>query len=43
MPRVELNAQAPDFSLKDFRGNDLSLSEFLSKKNVIVVFNRGFM
>jgi len=40
--RVELNKQAPDFTLQDFRGNQLSLSDFRGKKNVLLVFNRGF-
>ena len=39
MARVELNAQAPDFTLTDF---SVSLSDFIRKANVIVVFNRGF-
>jgi peroxiredoxin len=43
MARVELNTQAPDFSLKDFKGNNVSLSDFRGKKNVLIVFNRGFM
>jgi peroxiredoxin len=42
MPRVELNTPAPDFTLNDFNGNSVSLSDFAGKKNVLVVFNRGF-
>ncbi|MBP9013294.1 MAG: redoxin domain-containing protein [Smithella sp.] len=42
MPRVELNVQAPDFTLNDFNGNSVSLSDYKNKKNVMVVFNRGF-
>jgi peroxiredoxin len=42
MPRVSLNQLAPDFSLPDFAGNMVSLSEFRGKKNVLLVFNRGF-
>jgi peroxiredoxin len=30
--------QAPDFTLKDQQGNDVTLSEFRGKKNVVVVF-----
>ena len=40
--RVELNVQAPDFTLKDFNGKSVSLSDYKNKKNVMVVFNRGF-
>jgi peroxiredoxin len=42
MPRVELNVQAPNFTLDNFNGESVSLSDFKSKKNVMVVFNRGF-
>lgn len=41
--RVELNKQAPDFTLEDFAGNQVSLSDYRDKKNVLLVFNRGFM
>lgn len=42
MPRVELQAPAPGFTLNDFNGNAVSLSDFLGRKHVMVVFNRGF-
>ncbi len=42
MPRVELNQQAPDFTLNDFNGRSISLSDFTGNKNVVAVFNRGF-
>lgn len=42
MARVELNTPAPDFILPDFNGNRVSLSDFIGRKNVLVVFNRGF-
>ena len=42
MSRVELNVQAPDFSLNDFNGQRVSLSKVIRHKNVMVVFNRGF-
>jgi peroxiredoxin len=42
MPRVELNTRAPDFTLEDFNGKSISLSDYAGRKNVIVVFNRGF-
>ena len=40
--RVELNQPAPGFTLSDFKGNEVSLSDFRGKKNVLLVFNRGF-
>ncbi len=42
MTRVELNNHAPEFSLLDFNGKRVSLSDFTGQKNVLVVFNRGF-
>lgn len=42
MPRVELNTPAPDFTLDDFNGRSVSLSDYKGSKNVLVVFNRGF-
>jgi mycoredoxin-dependent peroxiredoxin len=42
MPRVSLNAPAPDFTLPDFTGKQVSLSDFRGSKNVLLVFNRGF-
>ena len=43
MPRVSLDQQAPDFSLPDFAGNPVRLSDFRTLKHVLLVFNRGFM
>ena len=43
MSRVELNAQAPDFALADFRGQTVRLSDYRGRKHVVLVFNRGFM
>jgi cytochrome oxidase Cu insertion factor (SCO1/SenC/PrrC family) len=42
MPRVALNQTAPDFSLPDYSGRSVSLSDFRDRKNVLLVFNRGF-
>ena len=42
MPRVELNLQAPDFILVDFQGRQVQLAGFRDRKNVVLVFNRGF-
>lgn len=41
--KAELNKPAPDFTLPDFEGNKVSLSDFKGKKNIVLVFNRGFM
>jgi peroxiredoxin len=42
MPKVQLNSKAPDFDLTDFNGQPVRLSDFFNKKNVLLVFNRGF-
>ena len=42
MPKVSLNAPAPDFELADYKRQTVRLSEFQGKQNVLLVFNRGF-
>jgi len=42
MSKIELNAPAPDFSLADYLGNIVRLSDFVGKANVVLVFNRTF-
>ena len=42
MPRVVLDRMAPDFSLADYRGNMVRMSDFRGKTNVLLVFNRTF-
>lgn len=42
MPRVAIDLPAPDFSLPDLNGKPVRLSDFRGKKNVLLVFNRGF-
>jgi peroxiredoxin len=42
MSRVKLNKPAPDFALTDFNGYEISLASFQGKKNLLLVFNRGF-
>ena len=42
MPRVSLSQTAPEFSLPDFSGVPVGLSDFRGEKNVLLVFNRGF-
>ena len=34
---------APDFELADVNGKAIHLSEFKGKKNIVLVFLRGFM
>ena len=43
MPKVNLNTPAPDFSLPDFKGQLVRLSDFRGKSQVVLVFNRGFV
>lgn len=43
MSQVSLNTPAPDFALDDFQGRLVHLADFRGKKNVVLVFNRGFM
>ena len=40
---VELNTQAPDFSLPNFSGQPVRLSDYQGKAHVILVLNRGFV
>jgi peroxiredoxin len=43
MPKVQLNTPAPDFSLDDYQGQTVNLSDYRGEKNVLLVFNRGFV
>jgi len=38
-----LNQTAPNFTLEDYSGKQVSLSDYHYHKNVVLVFNRGFM
>jgi peroxiredoxin len=40
--RIAVGEHARDFSLEDTHGNIVTLSKFEGKKNVYLVFNRGF-
>jgi peroxiredoxin len=42
MSQITQKELAPDFTLADFQGNDVTLSQFRGKKHVVLVFNRGF-
>jgi len=39
----DINSEAPDFSASDHKGRTVTLSQFKEKKNVLLVFNRGFV
>lgn len=43
MASVELNQEAPDFEIEDYRGNQFRLSDFEGESNVLIVLNRGFV
>ncbi len=42
MPKVSINTPAPDFEMEDYKGNNVKLSDFKGKSNVILIFNRTF-
>jgi hypothetical protein len=43
VPKVAMNAPAPDFELADFTGTLFRLSQLRGLQNVLLVLNRGFM
>jgi peroxiredoxin len=43
MSRAELYKPAPNFTLMDFNGHEVRLADFQRQKNVLLVFNRGFV
>ena len=43
MAKIEINTPAPNFKLRDFNDVEVHLSDYNEKKNVLLVFNRGFM
>ena len=43
MAKIEINIPAPDFTLVDFTGRSVTLSDYLKKSNLLLVFNRGFV
>jgi mycoredoxin-dependent peroxiredoxin len=40
---IETLERAPDFELVDNQGRSVRLSDYLGKKNVVLVFNRGLL
>jgi peroxiredoxin Q/BCP len=43
MSRIVLNTEAPDFGLEDYRGQMVRLADYLGRKHVVLVLNRGFV
>ncbi len=43
MSKVALDKPAPPFELSDYKGRLIKLEDFSSIKNVLLVFNRGFV
>jgi peroxiredoxin len=39
---VALGMPAPEFTLADFDGRQVSLSDYRGARHVVLVFNRGF-
>jgi peroxiredoxin len=42
MSRISLNTPAPDFTLQNFQGETVRLSDFKGQADVLLVFNRTF-
>jgi peroxiredoxin len=42
MSKISLNAPAPDFTLQNFQGETVRLSDFRGKAHVLLIFNRTF-
>ena len=42
MAKVKPNTRAPEFTSIDFNGNRVPLSDFIDRKNVFLVLNRGY-
>ena len=40
--KISLDTEAPDFSLNDYSGQRINLSDYRGKQHVVLVFNRGF-
>ncbi len=41
LDRVKVGQPAPDFTLEDSDGKNISLTDYRGKKNVVLVFYRG--
>ena len=40
---IQINKPAPNFTLPDQKGVPFTLSNYYGKKNILLVFNRGFV
>ena len=40
--RIKVGQPAPDFTLEDVDGKNISLSDYRGKKNIVLVFYRGY-
>lgn len=40
--QVAIDTPAPDFTLPDFEGNEVTLSDYRGRRHVLLVLNRGF-
>ncbi len=40
--RINVGEKIRDFTLTDTQGKQVSISQFVGKKNIYLVFNRGF-
>ncbi|MEA1968420.1 MAG: hypothetical protein U9N77_09400 [Thermodesulfobacteriota bacterium] len=43
MSRLQVETEVPNFVLNDFEGREVELKSFRKIKNVLLVFNRGFL
>jgi peroxiredoxin len=43
MTKIQEETRAPDFTLIDTQGQSITLSDYQGQKQVVLVFNRGFM
>jgi cytochrome oxidase Cu insertion factor (SCO1/SenC/PrrC family) len=41
LERVKVGEPAPDFTLEDSEGKNVSLADYRGKKNVVLIFYRG--
>jgi peroxiredoxin len=41
LERIKIGQPAPDFTLQNHDGKNISLSDYRGKKNVVLVFYRG--
>jgi cytochrome oxidase Cu insertion factor (SCO1/SenC/PrrC family) len=42
LSRIKIGQPAPDFTLEDMDGKNITLSDFRGKKTVVLVFYRGY-